>query len=154
MKQAGFFFTESISSEREHAHWSKGNPGTPRSIQKFQAEPERRSGKFLYSTTYVVNFQYANLDRMMKKYAYWGHLMFPKMKTEDVLSRVETLGTRRQVKVSLMKHRMGMDGYDEVVKETRKLKSNDDIIDDGAEDEPTDYPEDTNSDSESNKNFI
>ncbi|CAI2351656.1 unnamed protein product [Caenorhabditis sp. 36 PRJEB53466] len=61
---------------------------------------------------------YVNLEKMMKKYAYWGHLMFPKMKTEDVLNRVETLGTRRQVE-----------------EEVQKKTSKNGIIDDGADED-------------------
>uniref|UniRef100_A0A1I7ULE6 TIMELESS-interacting protein n=1 Tax=Caenorhabditis tropicalis TaxID=1561998 RepID=A0A1I7ULE6_9PELO len=64
---------------------------------------------------------YSNLDKMMKKYAYWGHLMFPKLKTEDVLNRVETLGTRRQVKVYLMKQRLG-ESTDELEQENKKRR--------------------------------
>ncbi|EFP13175.1 hypothetical protein CRE_08460 [Caenorhabditis remanei] len=87
---------------------------------------------------------YTNLDKLMKKYAYWGHLMFPKMKTEDVLSRVETLGTRRQLKVYLMKQRLGesTDELENDEKSGRKIGGKG-IIDDGAEDdeeaEPNDY---------------
>ena len=70
--------------------------------------------------------------------------MFPKMKTEDVLSRVETLGTRRQLKVYLMKQRLGesTDELENDEKSGRKIGAKG-IIDDGAEDdeeaEPNDY---------------
>ncbi|PIC50205.1 hypothetical protein B9Z55_001202 [Caenorhabditis nigoni] len=77
---------------------------------------------------------YKNLEKMMKKYAYWGHLMFPKMKTEDVLNRVETLGTRRQVKLYIMKQRLG-ESTDDVENEKRETKSKNGIIDDGADDD-------------------
>lgn len=72
----------------------------------------------------------------MKKYAYWGHLMFPKMKTEDVLNRVETLGTRRQVKVFMIKHRLGETGEDSEHEEQENQKNG--IIDDGASDNDDD----------------
>lgn len=77
---------------------------------------------------------YSNLDKMMKKYAYWGHLMFPKMKTEDVLNRVETLGTRRQVKIYMGKQRMG-ESTNDVEHEEQKTKNYKGIIDDGAEED-------------------
>ncbi|CCD69893.1 Protein TIPIN homolog [Caenorhabditis elegans] len=79
---------------------------------------------------------YANLEKLMKKYAYWGHLMFPKMKTEDVLNRVETLGTRRQVKVFMIKHRLGETGEDSEHEEQENQKNG--IIDDGASDNDDD----------------
>uniref|UniRef100_A0A8R1HY02 TIMELESS-interacting protein n=1 Tax=Caenorhabditis japonica TaxID=281687 RepID=A0A8R1HY02_CAEJA len=82
------------------------------------------------------NDPYANLEKMMKKYAYWAHLMFPNMKTEDVLSRVETLGTRKHVKLYVTKQRLGMDQEDdEREKEKEKSSKDGKIIDDGAEDD-------------------
>ncbi|CAB3408307.1 unnamed protein product [Caenorhabditis bovis] len=80
---------------------------------------------------------YENLKIMMKKYAHWGHLMFPKAKFEDLINRCETLGPKRQVKVYMAKSRLGMPLTDEdfLPKTSKRKGKNDEIIDDGADDE-------------------
>ncbi|CAI4230068.1 unnamed protein product [Auanema sp. JU1783] len=56
---------------------------------------------------------YSNLNLVMKKYEHWAHLLFPKMKFDDVIARCEALGMRRVVKVYMMKSRSGMPLTDE-----------------------------------------
>lgn len=36
---------------------------------------------------------------MISKYEYWTHRLFPKMKFQDVIERLEKLGDKREVKV-------------------------------------------------------
>nr|CDJ95780.1 Replication fork protection component Swi3 domain containing protein [Haemonchus contortus] len=69
---------------------------------------------------------YDNLSLMMKKYEHWAHVMFPKLKFEDVINRCEVLGDKRPVKVYMMKSRLGMPLTDEDFAPIRRKK--DDII--------------------------
>ncbi|KAK6026956.1 replication Fork Protection Component Swi3 [Ostertagia ostertagi] len=45
------------------------------------------------------NDPYDNLTVMLKKYEHWAHVMFPKLKFEDVINRCEVLGDKRAVKI-------------------------------------------------------
>ncbi|KIH58551.1 replication Fork Protection Component Swi3 [Ancylostoma duodenale] len=56
---------------------------------------------------------YENLNVMLKKYEHWAHVMFPKLKFEDVVSRCESLGDKRIVKVYMTKSRLDMPITDE-----------------------------------------
>ncbi|VDN36581.1 unnamed protein product [Cylicostephanus goldi] len=66
---------------------------------------------------------YENLDVMLKKYEHWAHVMFPKLKFEDVVSRCEALGEKRAVKVYMTKSRLGMPLTDEDFLPYRKDKN-------------------------------
>ncbi|KAK6058470.1 replication Fork Protection Component Swi3 [Cooperia oncophora] len=70
---------------------------------------------------------YENLAVMMKKYQHWAHVMFPKLKFEDVISKCEALGDKRAIKVYMMKSRLGMPLTDEDFAPIRRQKG-DDII--------------------------
>lgn len=39
---------------------------------------------------------------MINRIKHWGHLLCPRMKFEDFVARVESLGDKRMVKVSLI----------------------------------------------------
>jgi hypothetical protein len=41
---------------------------------------------------------------MVAKYEYWSHRLFPKMKFNDVVERLEKLGEKREVKVNFHKN--------------------------------------------------
>lgn len=71
---------------------------------------------------------YDNLAAMLKKYEHWAHVMFPKLKFEDVVSRCEFLGDKRPVKVYMMKSRLGMPLADDDFAPARRRKG-DEIID-------------------------
>ncbi|EYC34366.1 hypothetical protein Y032_0001g380 [Ancylostoma ceylanicum] len=63
---------------------------------------------------------YENLNVMLKKYEHWAHVMFPKLKFEDVVSRCESLGDKRIVKVYMTKSRLDMPITDEDFAPRRK----------------------------------
>ncbi|RCN40518.1 replication Fork Protection Component Swi3 [Ancylostoma caninum] len=56
---------------------------------------------------------YENLNVILKKYEHWAHVMFPKLKFEDVVNRCESLGDKRIVKVYMTKSRLDMPITDE-----------------------------------------
>ncbi|KAK6052636.1 replication Fork Protection Component Swi3 [Cooperia oncophora] len=68
---------------------------------------------------------YENLAVMMKKYQHWAHVMFPKLKFEDVISKCEALGDKRAIKVYMMKSRLGMPLTDEDFAPIRRQKGDD-----------------------------
>ncbi|CAI5439082.1 unnamed protein product [Caenorhabditis angaria] len=138
-------------------------PGADIPAGKVVKPPRKQSNRFLLNEKLLAgpkgisalkkefeNFQpgpdpYQNLNLMFKKYNHWAHLMYPNMKFEDIISRCETLGTRRWTKVILNKMRLGMPLTDEDFEqsaggkdgESKKKKSKNedcDIIDDGASD--------------------
>ncbi|VDM77557.1 unnamed protein product [Strongylus vulgaris] len=78
---------------------------------------------------------YENLSVMLKKYEHWAHVMFPKLKFEDVVSRCEALGERRIVKVYMTKSRLDMPLTDDDFAPHRR--KNDQIIDDAENAEST-----------------
>ncbi|GMR53385.1 hypothetical protein PMAYCL1PPCAC_23580 [Pristionchus mayeri] len=56
---------------------------------------------------------YSHLPGLLKKYQHWAHVLAPRMKFEDVISRCEQLGEKRPIKVYMAKIRMGMPLTDE-----------------------------------------
>ncbi|KAM3728745.1 TIMELESS-interacting protein [Dirofilaria immitis] len=56
---------------------------------------------------------YDDLFLMMNRIKHWGHLLCPKMKFEDFVTRVESLGDKRMVKTMLTKMRLDMPLTDE-----------------------------------------
>uniref|UniRef100_A0AC35G7K1 TIMELESS-interacting protein n=1 Tax=Panagrolaimus sp. PS1159 TaxID=55785 RepID=A0AC35G7K1_9BILA len=57
---------------------------------------------------------YDNLEEMMQKVEYWGHLLYPKSNFDDLLAKVEQLGKKRAVKVYMTKLRLGMPLFEEL----------------------------------------
>ena len=43
--------------------------------------------------------QYENLNEMMEKVEYWGHILQPQLNFDDLLSKIEHVGKKRAVKV-------------------------------------------------------
>uniref|UniRef100_A0A914WM12 TIMELESS-interacting protein n=1 Tax=Plectus sambesii TaxID=2011161 RepID=A0A914WM12_9BILA len=52
--------------------------------------------------------EYGNLCSMMNKLEHWAHRLYPKLKFDDFLARVEQLGDKRPVKTQMQKLRMDM----------------------------------------------
>uniref|UniRef100_A0A8R1V3Q5 TIMELESS-interacting protein n=1 Tax=Pristionchus pacificus TaxID=54126 RepID=A0A8R1V3Q5_PRIPA len=73
---------------------------------------------------------YSQLPELLKKYQHWAHVLAPRMKFEDVISRCEQLGEKRSIKVYMAKIRMGMPLTDEDFETTgsRKRRNSDDRI--------------------------
>ena len=46
---------------------------------------------------------------MISQYEYWSHRLFPKMKFNDVIERLEKLGEKREVKNKMNTLRMGLE---------------------------------------------
>ncbi|WKX88974.1 hypothetical protein Q1695_008542 [Nippostrongylus brasiliensis] len=93
---------------------------------------------------------YENLAVMLKKYEHWAHVMFPKLKFEDVVSRCETLGDKRPVKVYMMKSRLGMKLTDEDFAPVRRKKGDEIIETENNEDDAGRIRERDSSDDEEN----
>uniref|UniRef100_F1L6U7 TIMELESS-interacting protein n=1 Tax=Ascaris suum TaxID=6253 RepID=F1L6U7_ASCSU len=64
---------------------------------------------------------YENLADIMNKVEYWAHLLYPKMKFDDFIARVETLGDRRMLKTYIEKMRLGMPLTDDDFTGTSKM---------------------------------
>lgn len=55
----------------------------------------------------------SDLDRIMMRVEYWAHRLFPKFDYDDFLSKMETLGTKKDLQVFVKKYRMDMITADE-----------------------------------------
>uniref|UniRef100_A0A915BRZ7 TIMELESS-interacting protein n=2 Tax=Parascaris univalens TaxID=6257 RepID=A0A915BRZ7_PARUN len=64
---------------------------------------------------------YENLADIMNKVEYWAHLLHPKLKFDDFIARVETLGDRRMLKTYMEKMRLGMPLTDDDFTGTSKM---------------------------------
>lgn len=51
--------------------------------------------------------EFSDLNNMMAKYEYWAHRLYPKMKFNDVIERLEKLGEKREIRAQLNNLRMG-----------------------------------------------
>ncbi|VDM94938.1 unnamed protein product [Thelazia callipaeda] len=65
---------------------------------------------------------YKDLLFMMNRIEYWGHLLCPKMRFEDFVTRVESLSGKRLIKTTLTKMRLDMPLTDEDFHETAEDK--------------------------------
>ncbi|KAK5979780.1 Protein TIPIN [Trichostrongylus colubriformis] len=100
---------------------AKGIKALQDSFQNFKPDPKKDP--------------YDNLAVMLKKYEHWAHVMFPKLKFEDVVNRCEVLGDKRAVKVYMMKSRLGMPLTDEDFAPVRRQKGDDIILTENNEDD-------------------
>ncbi|ETN81886.1 replication Fork Protection Component Swi3 [Necator americanus] len=86
---------------------------------------------------------YENLSVILKKYEHWAHVMFPKLKFEDVVNRCESLGDRRIVYMT--KSRLDMPVSDEDFA-TRKRKGDEIIVTENNEHDSKELRGETDSD--------
>lgn len=57
---------------------------------------------------YGKGHEKADLDRIMKRLEHWSYRLFPKYHFDDFLTRVEQLGTKKDLQVFLKKYRLDM----------------------------------------------
>lgn len=57
---------------------------------------------------YGKGHEKADLDRIMKRLEHWSYRLFPKYHFDDFLTRVEQLGTKKDLQVFLRKYRLDM----------------------------------------------
>lgn len=57
---------------------------------------------------YGKGHERTDLDRIMKRLEHWSHRLFPKYHFDDFLTRVEQLGTKKDLQVFVKKYRLDM----------------------------------------------
>ena len=124
----------------EDAPGNSGQNVTPKGPKRTRSSVPRLNTEFLKGPKgvhkiekYFEGFKFYgkgrekdDLDRIMKRLEHWTHRLFPKLKFDDGLAKIEHLGSKKDLQVFLKKYRTDMISADEDLMTTDIVSDNDD----------------------------